>query len=78
VLYYSVAVAAGSGAPPDQIAFIQDGQRYEVENGAGLLALDGAWPGTSVGVVRLPKSFDAHAPIWVSWGGAEAEFRFAW
>ena len=74
-LYFSVVGDAGVKLP-ETIEFVQNGQRYTVEADAGLKALEGKFPGEGIGVINLPTSFNAKAPMRVAWGSSVAEYVF--
>jgi hypothetical protein len=76
LLYFSIAAQAGAQTPKE-LEFIQGKTRYTVESGAGLYPLDGVYPASSIGAVKLPAYFDLRAPIRVDWGNASASYVFA-
>lgn len=76
MLYFSIAAQA-IAQTPKQLEFIQGKTRYTVESGAGLYPLDGVYPASSIGAVKLPAYFDLRAPVQVVWGDSSASYVFA-
>ncbi len=76
LLYFSIAAQAVA-QNPKQLEFIQGKTRYTVESGAGLYPLDGVYPASSIGAVKLPAYFDLRAPVQVVWGDSSASYVFA-
>ena len=75
ILYFSIA-AQVVALPPTQLEFIQGKTRYTVESGAGLYPLDGIYPASSIGAVKLPAYFDLRSPVRVVWGNSSADYVF--
>jgi hypothetical protein len=75
LLYFSIA-AQVIELPPTQLEFIQGKTRYRVESGAGLYPLDGIYPASSIGAVKLPAYFDLRSPVRVVWGASSADYVF--
>ena len=69
LVYFSIIADRGV-ALPATINFRQNGQMTEEEPSAGLRALEGRWPGPSLGVLIIPPSYSLHAPLTVTWGQA--------
>ncbi len=75
MLYFSIA-AQVAAQPPTQLEFTQGKTRYTVESGAGLYPLDGVYPASSIGAVKLPAYFDLRSPVRVVWGDSSASYVF--
>ncbi len=76
MLYFSIAAQLNANTPT-QLEFVQGKTRYTVEGGAGLYPLDGQYPASSIGAVKLPAYFDLRTPIRVVWGDSSADYVFA-
>lgn len=75
MLYFSIA-AQVAAQPPTQLEFTQGKTRYTVESGAGLYPLDGVYPASSIGAVKLPAYFDLRSAVRVVWGDSSANYVF--
>lgn len=75
ILYFSIAAQAVA-QPPAQLEFTQGKTRYTVESGAGLYPLDGIYPASSIGAVKLPAYFDLRSAVRVVWGESSASYVF--
>ena len=75
ILYFSIA-AQVIAQPPTQLEFTQGKTRYTVESGAGLYPLDGVYPASSIGAVKLPAYFDLRSSVRVVWGDSSASYVF--
>ena len=75
MLYFSIAAQAVA-QPPTQLEFTQGKTRYTVEKGAGLYPLDGVYPASSIGAVKLPAYFDLRSAVRVVWGDSSASYVF--
>jgi hypothetical protein len=75
LLYFSIAAQLRANTPT-QMEFIQGKTRYTVESAAGLYPLDGVYPASSIGAVKLPAYFDLSAPIRIVWGDSSANYVF--
>ena len=75
ILYFSIA-AQVAAQTPTQLEFTQGKTRYTVESGAGLYPLDGIYPASSIGAVKLPAYFDLRSSVRVVWGDSSASYVF--
>lgn len=75
MLYFSIAAQAAA-LTPTQLEFTQGKTRYTVESGAGLYPLDGVYPASSIGAVKLPAYFDLRSAVRVVWGDSSASYVF--
>ena len=75
MLYFSIAAQA-TALTPTQLEFTQGKTRYTVEKGAGLYPLDGVYPASSIGAIKLPAYFDLRSSVRVVWGGSSASYVF--